>query len=552
MKKSIKKLIATVCALTCASSAFVGCKKGGGPMFAVDMLEVDASKSALYIGNYNGGMGSRWLDEFEEDFEDLYRYTSFEEGKMGVDVVVDNDKQTYEPSSIEKSIDSSIINVYFTERANYFKFVNNGLIMDISSAVTGGALEGELKGETKTVESKLTPTQQGYYKIGGKYYGLPHYRSFRGIIYDKDLFNEKKLYLRQDGNIGGREGDSNLSYGPNGQPGGGDDGLPATYDEFFAWCYDMQSQKGVTPIIWNGENKESYTKHLLDALFADASGVADASTYYNTPATAQNVKMITGFTGNTPIEETKALSQDNYTKAETLAGNYYSLSFLERLVKGNYYYNLSMNSSLSHVETHRTFLHSRFDGEQPIAMMVEGTWWEEEANDTFEGMKNFEGASRADRSFGFLPMPKPTQAYVGQAPTLFDGNKSIVMVNANCEEKPVQKELALKFIRYISSDASLQLFNTLTGIGRDYTYTLTDPQQKSLTSFAKDIYNFTQSGNILYGYTMTMENYQWAETHELSMRETKVGGESWSEPVNAFYNGISAKDYFQGIINKYN
>ncbi len=551
MKKTLKKLIATVCALTCVGSAFVGCKKGG-PIFAVDILDVDETKTQLYIGNYNGGMGSRWLDEYRKGFEELYKDTSFEDGKMGVELVIDNDKQTYEPSSIEKSIDGSIINVYFTERANYYNFVKKGLLMDISSAVTT-----TIPGESKSVADKLTATQKGYYQVDGAYYGLPHFRSFRGIVYDKDLFNEKKLYIKkdkaQDGSlvITGKETDTDLSYGPNGVQGGGDDGLPATYEEFFQWCYYVQNFKNVTPIIWNGEYKESYTKHLLDALHADASGVADASAYYNVPETPQNVKAVTGFTGDTPNVQTIALSQENYTDAELLVGNYYSLEFLQRLVKGNYYYNLSMNSSLSHVETHRTFLHSRFDGEQPIAMMVEGTWWEEEANDTFEGMKNFEGASRAERSFGFLPMPKPDASYAG-APTLYDGNQSIVMVNANCKDKPAQKELALKFIQYISTDASLQIFNTITGIGRDYTYTMTPEQQGKLTSFAKDIYNFTQSGNIVYGYSMTKANAQWAETHELAMRETNVGGEDWSEPVNAFYNGITAKQYFEGIINKYN
>ena len=67
---------------------------------------------------------------------------------------------------------------------------------------------------------------------------------------------------------------------------------------------------------------------------------------------------------------------------------------------------------------------------------------------------------------------------------------------------------------------------------------------------AKDIYNFTQNGSIVYGYNMTKANYIWSETHELEMREASIGGESWSEPVNAFYNGITAQQYFQGIINK--
>ena len=48
MKKTLKKLIATVCALTCVGSAFVGCKKGG-PIFAVDESMFDSLGGKLPI-----------------------------------------------------------------------------------------------------------------------------------------------------------------------------------------------------------------------------------------------------------------------------------------------------------------------------------------------------------------------------------------------------------------------------------------------------------------------------------------------------------------------
>ena len=539
MKKSLKKLIATACALTCVGSAFASCTPG-----VIRPMDIDKNKTQLYIGNFDGGMGSRWLDEYKKGFEELYKDKSFEDGKMGVEVVTLNDKVTYAAKNLETSMDRSAVNVFFTELVNYYKFVEAGLVMDITSTVTD-----TIPGESKTIKDKLTASQQGYYEIEGKYYGLPHYRSFRGIVYDRDLFNKKKLYIKANGQIAGKEDDTDLSNGPDGQPNTHDDGLPATYDEFFAWCNTVKSEKGITPIVWNGANKESYTKHLLDALFADASGVTAGNAYYNVPETPTEFKVITGFTGNVPNEETTAISRDNYKKVEQLAGSYYSLEFLQRIISGNYYYSLSMNSTFSHEEAHYDFLHSRFDPEmQEIAMLVEGTWWEEEANGIFEGMSDYEGASRLERNFGFLPLPKPTASYLG-APTLFDANQSILMVNANCDL--IKADLAKKFIQYISTDANLQLFNTITGIGRDYTYTLTNTQQQGLTSFARDIYNLTQSGGgIVYGYATSLTNYNWGKTHARNKYSSTIGTTSYTEPIGAFNGGKTAKEYFQGIIAK--
>lgn len=541
MKKLSKRIIVTICMLTCACSTFLGC---GNPQHNNPMPEIDKTKTQLYVGVFDGGYGTRWLEEYKKGFEELYKDQSFESGKMGVELVPLADKISYSASSLENSMDRSAVNVFFSELVNYYKFVEDGLLMDISDVVTD-----PLPNENKTIESKLNASQKQYYNIDGKYYGLPHYRSFRGIVYDKDLFNKKKLYIKADGNVAGKEGDTDLSKGPDGVSGTYDDGLPATYDEFFAWCDTVKTDKGITPIVWNGANKESYTKHLQDALFADSLGADAANAYYNIPESgaAKTLPVVTGFDGSKPIITDTQVSRDNYKLITQLSGNYYALDFLQRIISGNYYYSLSMNSTFSHEETHYDFLHSRFDPEmQEIAMMVEGTWWEEESDGIFEGMSDYEGASRAERKFGFLPLPKPTEDYLG-APTLFDGNKSIVMVNANCDA--VHTDLAKKFIQYISTDASLQKFNTITGIGRDYKYTLTDTQQDELTTFATDIYNLVQSGKgIVYGYATNYSAYTWGKTHTYDRFTSKLNSSVEIEPILAFAGGKTAKDYFEGII----
>ena len=567
MKKTLKKLIAMTCALTCVGSTLAGCADA----FKTSTLDIDEKRTQLYVGNYDGGMGSRWLDEYKKGFEAMYKDVSFEEGKVGVQLIPLNDKTTYEASTLETSMDRSQVNVFFTERMDYYKFKSAGLLLDISDVVTaeiptkvsytgttGGVKVEETEG--KTIEDKLTDTQKAYYSLDGKYYGLPHYRALRGIVYDKGLFNKEGLYITKsivDGEnltLDGKAGDDNLSKGPDGKEGTYDDGLPATYDEFFEWCDKVDDR--VTPIIWNGANYPSYTAHVLDALFADAAGFEDASAYYNVPTSPKEVTVVTGFDGKQPVTGTVEVSRDgNFKKLEQLAGNYYSLEFMDRLIKGQYYYKDSFTSGHTHEEAHYDFLNSSFNKSEydnkPIAMMVEGTWWEEEANNTFEEMVNTYGseASRSERQFGFLPLPKPTEEYLG-APTLFDGNRAILVANANCNE--VQADLAKKFIQYVSTDASLQLFNTITNIGRDYQYTLTETQQTQLTTFGQDIYDLVQSSTgIVYGYPTTLDAYNWSSINKISRSDTgstTIG----STPAYTFKNNsnVTAKEYFEAIMNK--
>lgn len=533
MKKTFLKLVSFACILMLALVPMTACVSPSGPTGGVDK-----TKTQLYVGNYNGGMGERWLAAYKDGFEELYKDVSFEEGKVGVEVITLNDKVTYAADSIYASMDRSSVNVYFSELVDYYKFVDDGLLLDITDAVTT-----DLDGEDESISDKLNATQKSYYEIDGKYYGLPHYRSFRGIVYDKDLFNKKSLYIREDDSVTGKATDTDLSAGPDGQKGTYDDGLPATYEEFFKWC-DVLKDKGIDPIVWNGSYKEAYTEQLLDALFANIEGAKGGNAYYNIPedSSPYSFKVVTGFDAlGAPITKTENISRSNYKKVTHTLSNYYALEFLQKLVSGNYFYKLSNNGTFSHEEAHYDFLHSRFDvNKNPIAMMLEGTWWEEESADIFEGMSGYEGASRSERNFGFLPLPKPDKSYLGGS-TLFDGNQSIVMVNANCDE--VHAELAKKFIRYITTDANLQLFNELTGIGRDYDYTLTTAQYNKLSTFGQDIYNLVQSGNgIVYGYATTHSGYTWEKTHTYDKFASNY-------PIDEFIDGVTAQDLFKDIMD---
>lgn len=530
------RVAAVLLAVVAAAGVLGGC---GG-----NVQEIDSTKTQLYIGNFDGGMGSRWLDEYIKGFEELYKDTPFEDGKTGVEVVPLNDKVMFEADTIQQSIANSTVNLFFTEGVNYYEFVDDGLLYDISDIV-----EADIPGEEESIEAKLSEQQRSYYAVDGQYYGLPHYRTFRGIVYDIDLFNEKRLYIKSDGTINGRSTDTDLSAGPDGDPETTyDNGLPATYEEFFNWCDYVKTYKNVIPICWTGAYKESYTKHLLDALRTDAQGYVGAQLLHSVDADAAvDTTLISGFSEEIPQIAQETITRSNYKEVVKSEGVYYSLKFLSTLIENNYYYSLSMNSTQTHELTHYDFLHSRFDPDTtPIAMMIEGTWWEEESNDIFASMaQTYDNASREERNFGFLPLPK-TDATKAGPQVLFDGNMSMVFVNGNCDA--VHADLAKKFIQYISTDANLQLFNTITGIARDYEFSLTTEQKSSLTTFASSIDDLiSANGGIVYGYALSRDNYLWSAVNQISLSRSRIGDNVYTEPINAFRTGVSAEAYFNGI-----
>ena len=71
MKQSLKKLIATVCALTCVGSSFVACTTPG----VIRDVTIDETKTQLYVSNNNAGIGTKWIETigglFEEEFAKL-------------------------------------------------------------------------------------------------------------------------------------------------------------------------------------------------------------------------------------------------------------------------------------------------------------------------------------------------------------------------------------------------------------------------------------------------------------------------------------------------
>lgn len=123
--------------------------------------------------------------------------------------------------------------VYFTEYAYYYTLKNEGVLGDISEAVTKPLEE---YGESRSIKDKMSRDQQAYYGVGegdeAKYYAVPHYAGYSGLIYNIDLFEEEGYYFAKTPSDNTREGrfidkfNTVRSAGPDGEFGTSDDGLP--------------------------------------------------------------------------------------------------------------------------------------------------------------------------------------------------------------------------------------------------------------------------------------------------------------------------------------
>lgn len=511
---------------------------------------IDKNRTTLFVSNFNGGFGERWLKAAAKRYEDLHKDDVYETGKKGVQIWIDNGKDV--GSTTLTNISNSRDAVFFTEYVYASDYANSGKVLDISSIINE-PLTGY--GESKSIKDKMTKEQQDYFVLSnGSCYVLPHYQSFRGIMYDVDLFEEEGLYFAADGNNGNdgfivSENDT-LSNGPDGKPGTYDDGLPATYDDFFKLCDRMVAQ-GIKPIIWSGSN-QAYFTDFLAALALDYEGLDNAMLNFTFDGTADNIVQSVNDDGSLTFMDSTNISPNNGYLLAKQAGKYYSLNFAERLLQSKYIATGSMGT-LSHTDAQKNFINSRPSSkEQTIGMMIEGTFWENECADMnyFKVAKDTYGPdfSRENRKFGFMPYPKATSDKAGKV-TVTDSLMSGAFIRGNVTG--YEKELALDFLRFLYTDVSLREFTQYTGSPKAMNYSIDGLENVSY--FTKAVFEIKENADVVYPYSANkIYADQPASFAPTSFYSTVVyrgaGNVPYTYPSKAIYDDkVTAVQYFNGM-----
>jgi len=400
---------------------------------------------------------------------------------------------------------------------DYAKWVKNGKLLDITDVVTtSGGRDGN-----KTIESKLTDDHKAFFGDGGKYYALPHHDHQAGMVYDVDLFEQEELYFAKNGapsekNYGGKNrftSDGERSAGPDGEYGTDDDGLPATYEDFYILCDYMVNKTSdidIKPILWSGKNKQDYLDWFLSELTADFEGAEQLRINYTYSGTAKNLVSVSadGTVTRLPAE---AITDATGYKIYQSEGRYRALQFLDKIVDTKSWYNEKVNfGSLEHTETQYEYLKGGAGlADVRYAFLVEGCWWENEAGDSFAKIVDQKGEKYAKgaRNFAFMPLPKATADKIGDPFTLATTDVTVGFVKSNIEASKIN--LAKTFMRFVYEDEQLKMFNMVSGLPASVNYTLSAEEIGRLDNFSRTIYNV--KNNVVSPYSsnqLYMNNFE--------------------------------------------
>ena len=472
-KTRLLSLVAIVSTLPVA-----GCGKvpGGGE-------NVDSTKAQLTISTYDGGVGDQWLKNAAKIFEEKNQNrTDFEEGKTGVQIQIQIDRS----SGGEKLEYNELVkDIYFTENVDYYVLTNMKKLADITDILT---TSNEDDGGKKIID-KIDVNLKDFMNRDGKYYAVPFYDCIYGLVYDKDLFAQKSFYMKDDGSFTNKE--SEFGTGPNGVKGDWDDGLPKTYDQFKTMMERMVNSN-VIPFTYSSGNSTEYTARALSSFYSDDEGYYDTNLNYTFNGTAHNI--VTAINEGVAVTEEVEITPANGYKLRSQAGLYNALYFAREILtkKSDNYRGYPFN-----YDVQSAFINNKRIGgsNKPIAMMFEGTWWENEASNAFD-----EARARGDDSFnyGLMAIPKSDESKIGPA-TFMNLNESYGFINANAKNMKLAKE----FFSFLHTDEQLRAFTLETNMTRGLSYSFSAEEKAQLSSYARDLVSVKESEhvNIIYPYS---------------------------------------------------
>ena len=257
-KKGLTRALAlALCAIAAVPAAACSTTGGGGGE------AIDSSRTQVRVYHYNAGYGDKWVYELKTNFEALMAGRSFEEGKTGVQVLITGDMsaRTAEQWRAEQ------FDVLFLEGPQeIYTMVTTGVLESLDSI----AKVANPDDNNQTIISKMTEQQQAAYTYDGHLYAFPHYAGNYGIIYNRDMFEQKGFFLAAEpdedtGDILISDTNPTKSVGPDGQSGTEDDGLPRTYQEFYDLCAEIDAA-GIDPLCLPGQYQTHHVMQFVDNL----------------------------------------------------------------------------------------------------------------------------------------------------------------------------------------------------------------------------------------------------------------------------------------------
>ena len=491
----------------------------------------DTTKAQLTISTYEGGVGDQWLKNAARIFEEKNKdRTDFEEGKTGIQIHI-----TAGRNASGKTLEYAELNkdIYFTEAVNYYSLSNQGKLADITDILTTPNAEDD----NKKIIDKIDDNLLSYLNRNDKYYAVPFYDCIYGLVYDKDLFHDRSFYMRDDGSFTNQE--SQFGTGPNGISGDWDDGLPKTYDQFASLMARMRTSK-VTPFTYSNSIATWYTTRALCSWWSDDEGYDDANLCYSFNGTAHHIVDSVDDEGNVTLKDPIAINQENGYLLKSQAGVYNALHFARDILCDN---TDNYRGYSSNYDVQSAFIVNKHLGgsNRPIAMMFEGTWWENEASGAFEEAESY-GASSFN--YGIMPIPKSSDAKVGEDATFLNLNDSYGFIAANSSHMKAAKE----FFSFVHTDEQLRAFTIETNMTRGMEYKFNEADWDKISTYAKDLMAIKESehAKLLYpvsGLDFIVDHADTFDTNTWLWNTKSLS----DQPIIKFIDdkSLSAKTFFE-------
>lgn len=563
MKKRIMMGVSVLLvAIVMLSMVFSGCRDDNRRA-----EKIDSTKTQVYVANLFGGLGDEWLYQVKEEFEKIYADKSYEEGKIGVQVQIND----YIPSAMSgpkvyAKMSSSQDDIYFAEGVDYYDFVNGNKLCEITDILSSPLTE---YGESKSILEKLDGSVKDFLNANDKYYALPWYDGLFSLYYDVELFDKNNLYFKDGANTESvnlnddnvelteyfiQEASEKKSKGPDQTYGTSDDGLPITYKDFFVLCYYSYYTNGIVPMVWTGQYPAYMLKYAVSSLWATEEGYEGVINTLNFTGTATNLINSISATGEVSYMAPTAITTENGYVLQKQDSRYNVLQFLKELVDNSYCYDgLSFGGALSHKGAQDRFLYSRVLGNvDDIAMIGEGTYWYNEASSSLSSMASEydDKWSKQNRKIAIMPPLKSKDDGNGTF-TMISLNDSMCFINAS--STGAKLEAAKDLFRFIHTDKALTIFTKCVGMTRPFNYVITGEKYNSLNYYAKSVYDLKQKSNIVYPLSKDsffVKNMSFL-SFENSVFTSSVNNNIETMPLVSFHSSsaLTAKEYFNGLYN---
>lgn len=485
---------------------------------------VPEGRTEIKISLFAGGFGTVWLEDMIKDVnasQDKYWYVKIPDNKLSGEEISEN-------------VMNGIVeaDIYFAE-PSVDRLIAAGKLMDLTD-VYGYTPEGE----SKTIREKAHNYENYRQYLGDAngIYAMPYVQGIMSAVYDHDLF-EIMGWLRVDEST-----ENGLTKGTDGIEGTYDDGLPETYEQFKTMVNTIR--KSAIPFIYGsflGFDPYTYSGEAIWAQYEGLENYSLSYTLNGTYRSPSNPNRTVSLTPETGYKMYSENAMEGYYKAMDFIMNVYD-------AKNNKY----DADGMSHTDAQGTFVVSH-NMTKPIAMLIDGIWWENEARRAFaeDAVHSGDEYAYGKRDFRMMPMPAmPGQAQSSNGKHFFWGREPLSAFALKQTDETKEQGI-VEFLRAFASDKNLRNFTRVSGNKMDYEYTLTETEESELTPFSKNVFEIMSDPNTVIVQSFWLELQEPYSRMPERWKNVTVDGKTYTEPNEAYNKAGSLEKYMEEFQKMY-